>query len=67
MIRDLDFSLNQLGQTKAFIGSFFFFYSVVEVITANTTQGLHLGRERCLYLSLCKFITLTHNQQVKFE
>ena len=66
MIRDLDFSLAQLGQTKALIGSSFS-YSVVEVITANTTQGLHLGRERCLYLSLCKFITLTHNQQVKFE
>ena len=66
MIRDLDFSLNQLGQTKAFIGSFFF-YSVVEVITANTTQGLHLGREQCLYLSSCEFITLTHNHHVKFE
>ena len=47
MIRDLDFSLaqlGQLGQTKALIGSSFF-YSVVEVITANTTLGLHLGRE----------------------
>ena len=45
VIRDLDFSLAQLGQRKAFIGSSFFFDSVVEVITANTTLGLHLGRE----------------------
>lgn len=53
MIGDLDFSLAQLGQTKAFIGSSFFFDSVVEVNYCQYDAGTSFRSRAIAFIFPC--------------